>query len=563
MTKKENQQLISALVQQKILNRTQADNFINQAQSVVNTEGITQALIKSFNLDEHEVDEIIANEFNIPFLYSSDGLQWVDVPDLPDEASAKYRFIPIIIEDLELTVAFVDPPYARLIELLENATHRQIVPVVITPSAFDMLLMNRSKEVQKQVVSRFDFEVIDVEKRGEKWATSKDTVQKLPSANIVFTKLMEAAFDNQASHIHFETTKKGFLTVRFRLQSIIQRVVTLPSRYTSTLPSLVKQICRVEETQGGRPLKGKAILKIKEQKVNGELNVIPTGETEKLTLKLTTNKTNFLNIDEIGLSEHDKARFHYIVNKSGTIVLFCGPPQSGKSTTMYSIIQRFNNPDKHIASLDMDEIEFLMDGLLQMVYTKAEGLTFQDAMKALIDHNLDILAVDAVSDKSKFELALELINCNAQVFSTIDAVDTQNALHKLTTIFDNREYLTTAIRGIISQKLVRKICPVCSEKYRPKPDVLELMGLRNLPQDVMLSRGGGCSQCSGTGYLGVIPVFETFYFSDSMKLKFSQGCSVAELMQEAEKSGFTNMTYDGLRKVLRGLTTIDEIIRQM
>jgi type IV pilus assembly protein PilB len=464
---------------------------------------------------------------------------------------------------LELTVAFVDPPYNRLIELLENATHRQIVPVVITPSAFDMLLMNRSKDVQKQVVSRFDFEVIDVEKRGEKWATSKETIQKLPTANTVFTKLMESAIENEASHIHLEVTEKGFLKVRFRLQGVMQRVVTLPLRYTSTLPAFIKQLCKMEDFQGTRPGKGKTVIKIKEHKINAELNVIPTNAAEKLTLQISREKTQFLNIDEIGLSEHDKVRFHYIINKSGSLVIFCGPPQSGKTTTLYSVIQRFNVEEKNIATLDLDEVEFIMSGLHQIAYTKAEGLNFQDSIKALTDHDLDLLAIDKMSDKSKLNAALEIAQSQTQVFTTMNSNDALQALSDLSELFENRELMTMKVRGIISQKLVRKVCPMCAEKYRPKVEILELVGLKNLPQDVLFSKGVGCPQCSGTGYLGVIPVFETFYFTEKMKSMFAQGCSLSEIKIEAVNSGFTDMKYDGLRKAIRGLTTIDEVLRQI
>ena len=562
MNKVENQKLLAALIQRKLISQSQAEDFMKKGQPSINAEGVSQSIIKFFHITEHQLDETIAEEFNIPFLYTTEGLQWINVSSLPDEASAKYRFIPIIIEDLELTVAFVDPPYKRLIELLENATHRQIVPVVITPSAFDMLLMNRSKEVQKQVSSTFDFEVIDVVKRGEKWATNKDTVQKLPSVNSVFTKLIEAAIDNKASHLHFNETSKGFLNVRFRIHGVMNRVVTLPIRYTSALPSLIKQAARIDDYQSNRPIKRKSIIKIRDTKINLEIATIPSEQSEKLTIRLINTKTEFLNLEEIGLSEPDKIRFNYLVHKPGSMILFAGPPQSGKSTTMYSALQFFNKERINIASASYEEVEIPMEGVTQVTYSKAEGMTLQDSVNALGDHNLDILAIDEISENTRMDVLFNISFRNTQIFSTIEARNVFDALYHLSNWVKDKSLLMLTLHGIISQKIVRKVCPVCAEKYRPKPELLEFIGLKNFPNDVLLTHGTGCQQCMGTGYLGIIPVFETLLFTDKMKSMFIKGCSLPELQEEAEKQKFTTMRYDGLRKAIRGLTTLDEVLRQ-
>ncbi len=562
MNKRENQILLEALIKRKIVNLKELKNFSKNAQNSINSEGISQTIIKFFNIEENVLDNIIAEEFNIPFLYSTDSLQWVDVPDLPAEASAKYRFIPIIVEDLELTVAFIDPPYPRLIELLENTTHRQIVPVIISPSAFDVLLMHKSKGTKKQVSSRFDFEVIDVKKRGEKWASSKETAHKLPSSNSVFAKIIDAALENEVSHIHMETTPKGFLKTSFRIKGVLFRVVTLPVRYSTQIPSMIKQLAKIETFQSDHPIQGNATFKIRDQKINADIFSIPTSDSEKITIKILDTKKELLNIEEIGLSEHDKPRFNHIISKTASLIVFSGPSDSGKTTTMYSILNKINSEERNIFTIDLEKVEVNIKGLKQLTYFRTGKMTLTELKDNLYKHNLDILAIDKIDSATSLNFALDTVMRDVQTFTTINARNSIDALFKMINTGVSIEKISLALGGIVSQKLVRKVCPVCGEKYKPEKELLEYMGILNLPEDISLTKGSGCQKCLGTGYLGLIPLFETLIITDEMCIMLSRGCTVHELKKVAIENGFTDLRYDGLRKAIIGITTLDEVLRQ-
>lgn len=560
MAKNEDEALIKTLLQRDLLKREDLVKLDRSVNVFLSAEGITRTLIKFLKTDEHKIAEIIAEEFDVPQLKSLDGVSWINVPGLINEDLLKYRIIPIILEEKELTIAFIDPPYRNLVELLEKATHRRITPVIITVTHFDTL--SQKKEKVQTILPRKSeiFDTIDVAKRGVKWAQSPETVSNLPSGTNVVLKIIEAAIDIDASDIHFEITQEGFLNIRFRTDGVLQRTVTLPKTYTSSIPAIIKQSGSVDSFKKRGVQEGQVTFTARGRKIHTRINVIPTSRGETLTLRILDKILHVISLDKLGLSHLDFSRFKQLLSYPDGIILFAGPAGCGKTTTMYSALNELNHVSKKISTIE-NPIECIIDGINQTSVAVGQQITFTEGGRALFHHDVDVLGVGEIRDTEQAELLIEAGLTGMKACSTLQSSDAIKSIFRLQNLGVKKEELSLVLRGIVAQRIVRKVCPYCAEKYRPDKDILQLAELLNLPEGLTLARGKGCKDCFGTGYLKRIPLFETLLIDDKIGSLIYKGSSYGEIKFSAERLGFVPMRLDGLRKALAGVTTLQEVLR--
>ncbi len=558
MIREEDQRLLIALVKKNIITNEQLQNFIQTSENSINLQGIVQTLIRKFQIQEDIIAQIIAEEFNIPFLYATEGQNWIDVPELPEEASSKYRFIPIIIEDLEITVAFIDPPYKRIINLIETTTRREVVPVVITVTAFDNLIAKKSKKLKKDQGGKFDFDKLDVEIRGEKWANSVESATKFPAAGVIFTRLLDNAEFFKATEMHLETTKPGHLRIKLRIDGILQRVVTLPQRLTNPMFSLISHM---EEGYKKSWDTGEFQIKHHNNKLTLHYYSLSTVNGIKMVINLPKKDLEIFSMEDLGYSEHDLEKTRYLISRTPGLVIISGPAFSGKTSTYYSILNELNAAENNIISLEYKNYHNF-DKVTQI--TIEENIKKQDKLKIFeVIKNLkpDYFFLQRIVDSADIEFIQDLIASNVKVISIYPGNDSIKTVIELKNITSDYPKLIDNLKGVISQRLIRKICTSCSIKYRPDDDVLEKVSLLNLPEDIYITRGEGCPDCDGTGYNKITPLSEVLILTEELKEIFIQNLTYESILFEAQKNGFTNLRYDGIRKILRGVTTIDEVLR--
>lgn len=558
MTRKEDERLVGALVKEGLVRKQDLARFDDMAEESLQNKGITKTLVSLLGIDEQRISQIIAKEFNVPLMPSVEGQTWINVQNLPRENLPKYRIIPVFLERKELTIALIDPPYRTVVDLLEKITGKRIVPVIVTLSDFEELSKDGKNGDVAAKPRTVDLENLDVVGHGEKSASKMSRSLKPPVE--VLNKIIEAAVDSDTSDIHFENTRKGFVNVRFRIDGVLQRAVTLPQSYASSIPPIIKQASSLDSIGKRKVQEGQAQFNIRRKKVFTRINVIPTSNGEKFTLRILNKILRVISLNEIGMSNHDLVRLRQILKKPDAIILFVGPAGCGKTTTMYAALHELNDVTKHLATVE-NPIENILDGVNQTSVGSGRDISFSEGGRALFHHDVDVFGVGEIRDKEEAELLIEAGFTGMLALSTVQASDAITSLFRLHNLGISMKELSLSIRGIVAQRFVRKICPHCSENYRPDSNTLELTGLSRLPKRIMFTRGKGCDTCQHTGYYKRVPIFETMIINDEMSTFIHNGSPYGEIKKTAEQLGFTTMRYDGLRKALAGITTLDEVIR--
>ncbi|NOZ61478.1 MAG: Flp pilus assembly complex ATPase component [Calditrichaeota bacterium] len=561
MAFQEDQVFIQELIKKGLITKSQIIQSQNLLRTQLSREGITKTLLSHFKLDETKLAQSIAEIFNVPFMEQVNGLSRMEVDELQTvNIPADFRFIPVLVDINEITIAIKDPPYQKLVEFVKKATDKHIITLVLKNSDFEYLNDEKVAEKKSDKPLKIDFSKLDVEKQGLRWARSAEQTGSLPSAKNVLDRLLETARETNASDIHLEITSQNTLVVRFRLNGVLQRVVTLPQSYASSLPKVIKQIASIDNFEKNNIAEGIFSEPLSGNKIQCRVNIIPTATSEKITLRMVNDHLDIIRLERLGLSLHDLQRIRRLLSYHNTVILFSGPAGCGKTTTLYSVLNELNHFTKNITTIETP-VEAHLEGVNQISVTTNSDLDFAKVMKALFHHDVDSLALGEVRSKQEAELLLEAGLSGMTAFATIQAADAIKTIYRLKNFGVEIEQFALALRGIVSQRFVRKVCPYCQAEYRPDAEILQNAGLKSLPEDFKFKRGLGCKNCLGTGYLGRIPVFEVLIFNETLSSLVFQNKPYRELFLAAKHEGFTTLRYDGLRKALAGITTLNEVLR--
>ncbi len=557
----EDQIFIQELIKKGLLTKSQIIQSQNLLREQLNRAGITKTLLTHFKIDEGKIARSIAEIFNIPFMEQVNGLtrtevEELDVINIPEE----FRFIPVLADVNEITIAIKDPPYQKLIDFVKKATNKHIIPIVLKHSDFEYLNNDNITDKKQTKPIQIDFTKLDVEKQGEQWAKEAEISGTLPPANSVLERLLETARETNASDIHFEITSQRTLQIRFRLDGVLQRVVTLPEIYSSSLIQIIKQKASIDSFEKKTASEGQFSIQLGNKKIYCRVNVIPTINAEKIALRIVSQRLEIIRLERLGLSLHDLQRIRHLLSLPNAVILLSGPAGSGKTTTLYSILSELNHYTKNITSVE-NPVEAYLEGVNQIPLSKNSDLDFPSVTRALFHHDVDILSLGEIRTKQEANLLLEAGLSGMTAFATIQASDAIKTIYRLKNLGVDIEQLALVLKGVISQRFVRKVCPYCASEYLPEPELLEQAGLKKLPHDFKLKRGLGCKNCMGTGYLGRIPVFEVLILNETISSLIYQNKPHREIIAAATNEGFTSLRYDGLRKALAGITTLNEVLR--
>ena len=562
MAEVEDKILVQELLQRNLINQEKLAKIKDVALASLKTDGITKTLLKFLTIDEIKIAEIIYEKFNIPQIRKLNGLSYANVPGLPmDELLTDFKIIPIINESNELTIAIINPPYKKTIDVLKKITNQHIVPVVVKASDFDKIINNSQQKIEQIPSLNVDFDDIDVTKLGEQWAQKLEVSANLPPATKVVDKIIKTAVETGTSDIHFEISAKGFLNIRFRINNVLQRIVTLPQQYTTSITSILKQSGTVDSFGRKNIQQGQRVFTFHGKKIPTRINIIPTNTGEKITFRILKEGLQIKRIDELGLSIPDFQRFKKLLSYSNAIILFVGPSGCGKTTSMYAALNELNDKSRNIATIE-NPIECSIDDINQTAVDIGRDINFTNGIKALFHHDVDILGVGEIRNKEESELLIEAGLTGMLACTTLQATDAIKSIYRLKNLGIKTEELALVIQGIVAQRFVRKVCPFCTQEYQPGRDILEKAGLLNISNNkITFRKGTGCKTCLGSGYLNRIPIFEILLVNETMSSLIYRNASYREIKMAAEKNGFTTMRYDGIRKALSGITTLDEVIR--
>ncbi len=528
-------------------------------------------------------------------------VQYVDLNKVrPDESaisvvlskvSANYlrekKCIPIRIEQNRLFVAMANPRDIVTVDELRMRTGLVPVPLLASPSQIEEALnelptqaaapsaaipmagrgigmgLGGVDELLKQIDSeRYGGEVAAGPLAGQIArvdAADVEAAQEAPIIRLVDTILREA-IRNEATDIHIEPLQDR-VRIRYRIDGILHEAIKLPKWLAAPLIARVKILSDMDVAEKRVPQDGRMRIETQNKRFDVRVSTIPTVNGEKAVLRLLDQTSPMIGLEKLGLWEDDLAKVEYLMSQPYGMILSTGPTGSGKTTTQYSILHRLNTTEVNILTIE-EPVEYEVQGINQVHVNRKAGVTFSTALRSFLRQDPDIILVGEIRDIETADAAFQASLTGHLVLSTLHTNDAPTAVTRLIEMGVEPFLISSSVIGVIAQRLARRICSNCKEPVKYPEDVLIRLGVDLSELDGKeLYRGRGCEVCRYTGYKGRIGVFEVFVMNPEIADLILRRAPISEIRDAAVASGMTTLMRDGLRKVLAGITTPQEVLR--
>ena len=546
-----------------------SDEQLNEALTLQKTtkERLGTLLINHGFITESQLIEALQMQLGIEFIDLSKAVIDPQMSTLVSKNIArKYGVVPVKVDRDRLYLAMKDPMNFMAIEEAKSASRKKVIPMISTSNGIDRAIMNlygnegvaRAIEEMKQEVGTTAEQTPDNiagSDIGDEDAVSAPTVRLVNS-------IIERAATERVSDIHIEPREDDVL-VRMRIDGLLHSILTIPKNLQNSVTSRFKIMGGINIAERRIPQDGRANVRIKSQDIDLRLSTLPTIYGEKIVVRLLNKSGDILTKAGIGLAGRDLEKYTKLIQNHSGVVLIVGPTGSGKSSTMYTMIQELNTESVNLVTLE-DPVEYNIDGINQVQINEKVGMTFANGLRAILRQDPDIIAVGEIRDGETAEIAMRSAITGHLVLSTIHTNDAISTIDRLNDI-GVAPYLTAAaLNGVISQRLVRKICPNCKMAYKPTPEDLEVLGMKP-DENVEFYKGKGCPHCFDTGYRGRTGVFEILMMNRDTRRCIAESRSRAEFTAAATASSehYTSMKDNCKRLVLEGITTVEEARRTL
>ncbi len=479
----------------------------------------------------------------------------------------KFIMIPVATPD-ECYVAVAEPHYFQQLDDLTRILQWDGIQTVLAPQEEIFVAINSaydsgSRDAADQVLQDIGEEDPEsILSEIEETADLLDDTSDAPVIKLVNLVLSQAVRDN-ASDIHIESYKDR-VKIRKRVDGILYDMYSPPKHVQSKLISRIKIMAKMDIAEKRLPQDGRIEIRIADKNIDLRVSTLPTAFGERVVMRLLDKSAVLLSLESLGMSKADLARFQQLIKAPYGIILVTGPTGSGKTTTLYSALSILNQPGINIITVE-DPIEYQINGISQMQVNTKIGLTFAGGLRTIVRQDPDIILVGEIRDLETAEIAIQSALTGHLVFSTLHTNDSASAVTRLIDMGLEPFLVSSSVNAILAQRLVRKICPHCRDSYKPDQEYLARVGLSPIKfGDRVLYHGHGCPECMGTGYKGRIALFELMVLNDTLKSLILTTSDAGQLKRQALASlasGMRTLRQDGLRKVLAGLTTLEEVFR--
>jgi general secretion pathway protein E len=512
---------------------------------------------------QRDVTEALAAQLGLPVL---DAASYPELPVLEERVSARFlreaRALPVREDDNELALAMADPTDRYTIDAFEMVTGRAVRPMVAIPTELDAAL-ERLYGAGKQGNGAL---VGDLEQRVDEIAFDadvqqlKDLASEAPVIRLV-SLLITNALEARASDIHIEPFENR-LIVRYRIDGVLHEIESPPKRLSAAVISRVKILANLDIAERRLPQDGRIRLRIQGKEIDLRVSTVPTMHGESVVMRILDKGGVALDFHKLGFMDDTLDAFMKALLQPNGILLVTGPTGSGKTTTLYTALDRLNNPDVKILTVE-DPAEYQMAGINQIQVKPQIDLTFANALRSIVRQDPDIIMIGEIRDLETAQIAVQSALTGHLVLSTVHTNDAPSTVNRLLDMGVEDYLLTSTVIGVQAQRLVRTLCAHCKEPYRAVPEVVAQMGLARYAdgRDITLYHAKGCAQCANTGYTGRISIIEMMPMTDSVRTLVMKHANAAELKAQAMKDGMLTMYEDGLRKAVAGTTTIEEVLR--
>ena len=520
-------------------------------------------LIDSGFITEQQFIDAMATQLGISFI----DLTKTPIPTdmariLPKNIAKKHSVVPVKVVKDELVLAMVDPMNFVALEEVRTATRKRISPRIAQQAAVDRAIATlygnegaaRAIEDMRNEGGISNGQVlIEAQEIVDEGTNAAPTVRLVNS-------IIERGVTERASDIHMEP-RAGDMVVRMRIDGVLRQILTVPRDLMGSVISRIKVMSNLDLTEKRAPQDGRANVRVKGVEIDLRVSTLPTIYGEKITIRILNKSAQLKSASSLGLEGEDLEKYNLLMNNSDGMVIIVGPTGSGKSSTMYTMIGTLNTPEVNLVTLE-DPAEYNIDGVNQVQINDKVGMTFAGGLRSILRQDPDIIAVGEIRDGETAEIALRAAITGHLVLSTLHTNSAISLLDRLLDIGCEPYLIAEALKGVISQRLVRRICPDCKTEYEADEEELMRMGLPIDSKGVKIYKGKGCPNCFHTGYHGRIAVFEILVMSRRTKRMVAENVPRAELMEEFVREGNYRSLKDGARDlVLRGVTTVSEMTR--
>ncbi|MDY3981159.1 MAG: ATPase, T2SS/T4P/T4SS family [Paraeggerthella sp.] len=520
--------------------------------------------------DELIAEGIITEAGLIEALQMQLGVEFIDLSqvDLDPEMSRvvsknvarQYNVVPVRTTPDEVYLAMSDPLNFMAIEAVKHATRKRVVPMVAMHDAIMRAIMTLyGNEGAARAIEEMKRDARPADDSSSGFAATSlgddADAQSAPTVRLV-NSIIERAATERASDIHLEP-READLHVRMRIDGLLRTILTVPKELQASVISRLKIMGGMNTSERRVPQDGRASIRLKKQDIDLRINTLPTIHGETVVVRLLDKNDSLFDPQGIGLTGENLEKYNRLISSNNGMVLIVGPTGSGKSSTMYTMIRHLNTDSVNLVTLE-DPVEYNIDGVNQVQINEKTGMTFANGLRAILRQDPDIVAVGEIRDGETAEIAMRAAITGHLVLSTVHTFDAASTIDRLVDIGVEPYLIASGIRGIISQRLVRLVCPHCRQECDPQPEEFETIGL---PYDahVKFYRGTGCPLCFGTGYRGRTGVFEILTLDRALRTSITGGATREELQGAIERSGsFKTMEASCRDLVLSGVTTAEE-----
>lgn len=455
-------------------------------------------------------------------------------------------------------VAMADPLDEFTRHALAVALGRPVIAVVGTPSDIDGAIERLYGEVSSPTAQSADAYGGDDEAQAQDIQQLRDLASEAPVIRLVNT-VISRALEARASDIHIEPFE-NHLAVRYRVDGRLRDVDAPPVRSTAAVISRIKVLAKLNIAERRLPQDGRIRLRIEGREIDMRISTVPTMHGESVVMRILDRRSVPLDFEILGFTENSRHALERMLARPHGIILVTGPTGSGKTTTLYAVLNALNAPERKILTVE-DPVEYQLDGVNQIQVRPGIGLTFASALRSILRQDPDVIMVGEMRDLETAKIAVQAALTGHQVLSTLHTNDAASSVTRLLDMGVEDYLVTSTLTGVVAQRLVRILCPACREPYEALPELAEELGLSRLTggAPATLYRSRGCERCEQTGFFGRTSILEVMIMDDVLGREVLSHADAARLREVARESGTSSMREDGLRKALAGVTTIEEV----
>lgn len=573
----EMEQLKMFLIDSSILPKDQVDQVSVEAKEAGKDLGAM--LLEKKLVKEAELQRMYAYILGIPFVDLSKEAVPIEILQIvPELIAKKYNIVSFQKSGSDLKVAMLNPEDLQTIDFIKKKTNLRIIPCLTTRESIQSAL----KQYERSLKAEFgDILTDDVQQEGEPEENLEAVAAGLPIIRIVDTLLKHAILES-ASDIHIEPEEKE-VHVRYRIDGVLHEAMTLPHDVAQGIVARIKVLSNLKLDEHRLPQDGRFKIEKDDYKIAFRVSILPVFDGEKIVMRLLDESSKGLTLEKMGLHPHALEIVQREINKPNGMILVTGPTGSGKTTTLYTMMDILNTPEVNVSTVE-DPVEYRMPRVNQTQVQPKIGMTFAAALRSLLRQDPDIIMVGEIRDQETLEIAMHAAMTGHLVLSTLHTNSAAATLPRMLDMGAEPFLIASTVNVIIAQRLVRRLCVECRKAYTMEKKEIETLGklfdiaeiltfMQNDNQtkkylkdvktwdDVTFYKAVGCDQCGGEGYRGRQGIYEVLEMDTDVRKLVTQAGTTEMIDEQARKNGMASMVTDGFMKIIQGVTSLEEVMR--